>query len=240
MSIILATCIAAAAALYKVPASQIDRAIAGPAPVYTTVGVARVPLAWLPLLRQHGFSTAEIQTNACASVRATAWSIAYLKKELCNRYATASRLPARAYAWQPTIISYAHQFGLDPSLVNAVILQESGFHSGIIGPFVHAGSERAVGLMQLLPSTAKELGVNPYDPGQNLWGGIGYLARLLNAYRGNLRLALASYNAGPNAVARHHGIPPYAQTVAYVPSVITRYARLRRQRLAYASPINDQ
>ena len=101
------------------------------------------------------------------------------------------------------------------------IEQESGLNPGALGPRTKSG-ERAVGLMQIMPSTARKLGIDPYDPAQNLWGGAWYLANLLRAYAGNAALALAAYNAGPGAVAKYGGIPPYRETQNYVPTVIRR------------------
>ena len=107
---------------------------------------------------------------------------------------------------------------ISPSLLRAVIHQESGEDPSAISP---AG---AMGLMQLMPGTAQTYGVlNPWDPAENVAGGAAYLSDLLRYYHGDLRLALAAYNAGSGAVARNGGVPPYAETRNYVVDVLSVY-----------------
>ncbi|MBO5948853.1 lytic transglycosylase domain-containing protein [bacterium] len=116
------------------------------------------------------------------------------------------------------IEKYAQKNNLDKDFVKAVIKQESGFNAKATS---HCG---AMGLMQLMPQTAMSLGVeNAYDVEQNIMGGTKYLSNLLNQYNGDKTLALAAYNAGPGAVKRYGGIPPYQETQNYVKKVIANY-----------------
>ncbi|MEO7786640.1 MAG: lytic transglycosylase domain-containing protein [Sphingomicrobium sp.] len=109
--------------------------------------------------------------------------------------------------------------GIDVHLLRAVAWTESRGRQNAVSP------KGALGVMQLMPGTAAELGVDPLDPNANLHGGARYLARQLTRFQ-SVPLALAAYNAGPGAVLRWGGIPPYAETQAYVTQIMARYQRL--------------
>ncbi len=132
---------------------------------------------------------------------------------------------ARASQYDAIIEKAAVSAAVEPNLLRAVIVVESGFNS-------RAVSKRgAVGLMQLMPATASRFGVaNPYDPLQNVHGGARYLKFLMDRFGQNVRLALAAYNAGEEAVDRNGGrIPPFTETMAYVPKVLKIYRMLAAQ-----------
>lgn len=127
-------------------------------------------------------------------------------------------LNRRAHEYEPLIEAYSTHHQVRPALVRAVIQAESAFN-----PLARS-VKGAMGLMQLMPATARELGVrDPWDPAENIRGGIAYLRGLLDRYSNNEELALAAYNAGPAAVAKYGHVPPYRETRDYV-AKITRQA----------------
>ena len=123
-------------------------------------------------------------------------------------------IPLQLHAFRDAIKAAASKYDVDPALVRAVIHAESAFRP-------KAKSKKgALGLMQLMPATAKDMGVvNPLSPEENIHGGVRYLAWLLERNSGNTLLATAAYNAGPGAVKRFNGIPPYEETKTYVKRV---------------------
>ena len=125
---------------------------------------------------------------------------------------------------EPIIISASQRFTLDPDLVRAVIKAESNFNPRAISP------KGAMGLMQLMPATAKEMGVsNPFDPGQNIHAGVQYLNGLLQRHHQNLPLALAAYNAGPNRVLFQKEIPWIEETRQYIQRVMQYYREFKER-----------
>lgn len=119
------------------------------------------------------------------------------------------------HAYDDLIEEAADKYQLDAELIRAVIRTESAFDAAAVS------SAGAQGLMQLMPALAAELGVtDAFDPRQNIMAGSKYLSALLADNDGNLPLALASYNAGPGAVARHQGVPPYEETQRYVRTIV--------------------
>lgn len=127
-------------------------------------------------------------------------------------------------AYDDIIEDAAKLYELDPRMIRAVMETESGFNAMAVSPV------GALGLMQLMPAVAAELGVSdPLDPRQNIMGGSRYLRQLLDAHRGNVRLALASYNAGPGNVAKYGAIPPFKETQNYVKKVTALLSDARAQ-----------
>lgn len=125
---------------------------------------------------------------------------------------------------KPIIHETAEKEGLDPALIKAVIYVESRFNPGA------RSSKGAMGLMQLMPATAADMGVtNPYSPSENIRGGSRYLRWLMRRFDGNLSHVLAGYNAGPTAVKNHGGIPPFRETRHYVREVLRLYSHFKKE-----------
>lgn len=123
-----------------------------------------------------------------------------------------------------TVRTMAKKYNIDAALVRAVIHAESAFNAKALS------KKGAQGLMQLMPGTAKDLGVtNAFDIQQNIEGGVKYLAGLLDTFNGDIKLATAAYNSGPGAVKRYKGIPPFAETEVYVERVGILHQRYRQE-----------
>ena len=114
------------------------------------------------------------------------------------------------------LVRAANHADLSAALIEAVAWQESRLRAGVVS---RAG---AIGEMQLMPATARALGVDPFDSEQNFRGGATYLRQMLDRYDGDIVLALAAYNAGPGAVDRYGGVPPYPETRAYIAAILER------------------
>ena len=156
------------------------------------------------------------------------------KEDTTSEYARAAGMPQYALPTAELIRRYStiidnasKSHGVDAALVHAVITAESGYNPAAVS---RAGAR---GLMQLMPETAKRMGVqNIMDPTDNIHGGVKYLRELLTMFNGNKELALAAYNAGENAVIRAgNRVPPYAETVNYVPKVLGYYSKFKTARL---------
>ncbi len=127
---------------------------------------------------------------------------------------------ARPLGPGPEMARAAQAAALSPELVSAVAWRESNYRTD------RTSRAGAVGEMQLMPATARALGVDPADAAQNLSGGAGYLRAMMRRYDGDLMRALAAYNAGPGAVDRYGGVPPYKETQAYVAAIMDRLSRV--------------
>lgn len=119
----------------------------------------------------------------------------------------------------------AQTFQVEAALLHAIITAESNYNAGALS------RKGAIGLMQLMPGTAKQYGVSdPYDPNQNIQGGAQYLKYLMGLFNNDLQLVLAAYNAGENAVRRYgNRLPPYQETIRYVPKVLSYYQKYREK-----------
>ncbi|MGY4516695.1 lytic transglycosylase domain-containing protein [Lysobacter sp. HA18] len=154
-------------------------------------------------------------------------TISYSYMETCFACAAApgvnfSTLRLKPDAYRDEIASAAQQYGVEESVVRAIIHAESAFNPNALS---RVGAQ---GLMQLMPATARRFGVgNAFDPGQNIRGGVQYLAFLLKRFNGDVRLAAAGYNAGEGAVDKYGGVPPYSETQRYVQRVALLADRYR-------------
>lgn len=195
-----------------------------------------IRLAILPLLAAAFFATTDAAANIYAFKDENGVTHFSNLPHLDKRYKLVYKIPTapqfRPNAWSatgprvvdieklvPIIANAARLNGLDAKLVHAVIRAESGYNENALSP------KGAIGLMQLIPATAQRYGVvNIYDATENIAGGTRYLRDLLKMFNGNVELALAGYNAGENAVIRAgNRVPPYPETMAYVPKVLSFY-----------------
>jgi soluble lytic murein transglycosylase-like protein len=157
--------------------------------------------------------------NACSAVKEVA---ATMSAKPAPSGSAPELTVAKSTSWTPTAVDslveeVSRRHNVDPNLVRAMIKVESNFNP-------RATSRKgAVGLMQLMPATARQLKVNPYDPAQNLDGGVRHMKSLLENYNGDVALSLAAYNAGQGAVQRHGGVPNYKETKSYVRRITSLY-----------------
>lgn len=145
-----------------------------------------------------------------------------LKIEVLQPVLTRLHIPAPKFTLNEIIAAAAQKHQISPAFVKSIIAAESGFSQAAVSP------KGAVGLMQLMPETAREFGADPAVPEQNIDAGAHYLSWLLQRYAGKrdaLKRAIAAYNAGPGAVERYRGIPPYRETRTYVTRVLRFYKK---------------
>lgn len=137
-------------------------------------------------------------------------------------YIRSSSHAVKSSTFDPIIKQASIRYGLDCALIKAVISAESAFNCQAVSP------KGAKGLMQIMPDNYSSLNISdPFDPSQNIMGGSKYLRQMLEVNDGSLRHALAAYNAGPEAVRRYEGIPPYDETINYVSKVIDLYRQYK-------------
>jgi soluble lytic murein transglycosylase-like protein len=133
-----------------------------------------------------------------------------------------SSVAERLSMWEPDLQELSEEYGVDPDLARAVMRLESGGNPNAVS------SAGAIGLMQLMPATARGLGVDPRNPRRNLEGGIKYLAQLADKYDGDYVKTLAAYNAGSARVDSYGGVPPFPETQRYVKNVLALYRKYSR------------
>lgn len=142
-------------------------------------------------------------------------SFSQIMAEKAGKSRSSSLFPEIPVSMNDIFDEAASKYGVDANLLKAIGKAESGFNASVVSP---AG---AMGVMQLMPATARSLGVSdPYDARQNIMGGASYIAKLLKMYDGDVKLALAAYNAGSGNVAKYGGIPPFKETQAYVKKIM--------------------
>ena len=148
-----------------------------------------------------------------------------IKKEAVNLKSKLD-LKAQSTDINEIIETFSNKYDIDSDFIKAIIKQESGFNPNA------TSKKGAMGLMQLMPSTDKSLGVNDaYNPWENIEGGVKLLSNLLNKYDNNRELALAAYNAGEGAVKKYGGIPPYKETQNYVKAIMGAYNKVKEAKL---------
>lgn len=139
-----------------------------------------------------------------------------------SSYAPTEQQQLDSASVRPYVQEAAAKYNVDPALIEAVIKQESAYNA------TAQSGVGAQGLMQLMPGTAKDLGVsNPFDPRENVMGGAKYLSQLMEMFDGNLTKVLAGYNAGPGNVQHYGGIPPFKETQDYVEKVLNNYEQFK-------------
>lgn len=176
---------------------------------------AKLAMVSLVLLFASDWAAADVRIEVGTSGRKVIFNENTVQR---SRRFAGRLLPIPSAELEPLIARHSQAQNLDPKLVRAVIQVESGYNERA------RSNKGAMGLMQLIRGTANDLNVrDPYDPDENVRGGTTYLRQLLDRFLGRVELALAAYNAGPGAVERHGGIPPYKETRDYVRRILSLY-----------------
>lgn len=228
-------CVAEASSAYHVEQARIAAIMANGLPAGVErggrVGPMAIPEQWLPIFELMGIRRDDVLQDACQNIFAGTWIVAYMASAQAAESAAAgaySARPVRVSAqmaerrrqWAPVVQSAAASTGIPAALIDAVITVESGYQPRARSP------ANAIGMMQLLPSTAAmEGGGDPWDAEENIFMGARYLRQLALQFQGDLTLTLAAYNAGPAAVTRSgYRIPAFSETQSYVPKVLALYS----------------
>jgi soluble lytic murein transglycosylase-like protein len=178
----------------------------------------RVGVAAVALVLVATSAAADVHIATRADGRRVIYNIPSSKVTRDTNWQWLAKQQDRPSRYDPIIERYALLYGVNPTLIRAVIQVESDFNPNTVS------AKGARGLMQLIPATAKRYGVDKiHDPEQNIRGGVRYLSDLMAMFSGDLPRVLAAYNAGENAVIRHGGIPPYQETATYVKRALTVY-----------------
>lgn len=229
----LPPCVAEASKLFNVAQARIAEIMANGLPPGQEqagrVGPMAIPIEWLPIFENMGIPAAAIRTDTCQNIIAGTWIYSFQQEffrwqqggyqpDVTYSVQLPKSIKARRQQWAPVVQAAAASNGISPALVDAVIAVESRYNPGAVS------SAGAIGMMQLMPGTASMLRVNARDPVANIYGGTAYLAQLLRRFNGDVPLSLAAYNAGPASVSKYgYKIPPFAETKAYVPKVLSFY-----------------
>ncbi|MFP4088241.1 MAG: lytic transglycosylase domain-containing protein [Desulfobacteraceae bacterium] len=181
-------------------------------------GILLVPLIAFTLLNNGPISTDGWKTQQREQEQRPILYRGVPEQDLGQEKVKIDSSPSKFQEFDPVITRVAHHHQVDPALVKAVVMAESGFDP------LAVSSQGAEGLMQLMPRTARALGVkDTFNPEHNIDGGVRYLKSLIGKFDNNIRYALAAYNAGSSRVKKHNGVPPFPATRIYIEKVFTYY-----------------